>query len=276
MEYVYVQGEKVPALGFGTWQLTGEDCRRGTAHALAAGYRHIDTAQMYGNEDLVGEALAKAAVHRAEVFLTTKLLPDNVAPERVVPSTEQSLADLRTEYVDLLLIHWPPQDVPLEATLEQMATLRERGKVRFVGVSNFPPSWVERAAEQTTIFANQVEYHPYLSQQALLEQAARHDLMLTAYSPLARGRVLDDPTITEIAAAHGKLPAQVVLRWLVQQDQVAAIPKATAAERIDSNLDIFDFELSAAEMARIHALDRGSARGRLIDPPLAADWERDD
>ncbi len=260
----------VPALGLGTWKLTGDACVRAVEHALALGYRHLDTAQGYGNETQVGEGLRRSGVSRAKVFITTKVRPRSFAPEDLGPSVEESLERLGVEQVDLLLLHWPRPDVPLEDTLGALHEVRHRGLTQHVGVSNFPPSWVERAVASGPIFTNQVEYHPYLSQDALLEQAERLDLTLTAYAPLARGRVEDDPTLQEIGAAHGKTGGQVALRWLLQQPRVLAIPKASSPEHQIENLAVFDFELSDDEMARVTALDRGL---RLVDEG-DVDWER--
>jgi 2,5-diketo-D-gluconate reductase B len=270
MRYVTVHGEEVPALGYGTWMLEGAECRTGVERALDLGYRHVDTAQIYGNEAEVGHALQASPVDRGDIFLTTKVWNDNLAPDDVRSSTEESLRKLATDYVDLLLIHWPVRVDILERSLDAMVELREQGKVRHIGVSNFAPSQVERAMEHTPIFCNQVEYHPYLSQEALRALASKHDFMLTAYSPLARGDVLEDPVLGEIAEAHGKSRAQVVLRWLVDQDHVSAIPKATSVEHIRANIEIFDFELTEADRERIEDLDRNE---RVIDP-FALDWER--
>ena len=273
MQHVTAQGTLIPKLGYGTWQLTGQECRDGVAHALAVGYRHIDTAQMYGNEDLVGQAMTASSVPRDEVFLTTKLLPRNMASDLVPTSVKQSLTDLETDYVDLLLIHWPSREVPLRDTLEAMLELRDQGYVRGVGVSNFPPSMVRQALEHAPILANQVEYHPYLSQDELLALAREHDHMLTAYSPLANGTLLGEPVLGEIAEAHGATAAQVAIAWLLAQDKVATIPKATAPERIESNFAAVELRLSDDELARVTALDQGNA-GRVIDPSIAPDWER--
>lgn len=261
-----IQGTTVPALGFGTFQLRGDDCDRGVRHALEVGYRHIDTAQGYGNEDRVGTALASSPIDRGDVFLTTKLDNHNHAPDAVRSTTQASLRDLRTDYVDLLLIHWPVGDTPFEATLDAMLALRDEGQVRNIGVSNFTPAQIERVAAHAPIFANQVEYHPFLGQDDLLELARKHDHLLTAYSPLARGEVFNDETLRTIGEEHDADPAQVALAWLVSQDHVAAIPKATSPEHITSNFAALDIELSDDEIQRIAALDRGE---RLIDPPFA-------
>lgn len=268
---VNLGGDEVPALGLGTWQLEGTACREGVAHALGLGYRHLDTAQVYGNEAQVGAGLRDAGVDRASVFLTTKVGRDDLTPGRVRSTTEASLRSLGTEYVDLLLIHWPNDDVPLEKTLDAFMALQDEGKTRHIGVSNFPPSLLERAVQHAPVACNQVEYHPFLGQDTLRDLAAKHDLVLTAYSPLARGAVLKDETLRAIGEAHGKTPAQVALRWLVQQERVAAIPKASSAEHRAANFAIFDFELSDVEMERIHDLARGK---RLVDPDGWVDWER--
>ncbi len=256
MEQQTIKGEKVPSLGLGTWRLTGEECTKAVERALALGYRHIDTAQVYGNEGEVGRGIQSSGVDREEIFLVTKVWTSDFSYERTVQSTRESLRKLCTDYVDLLLMHWPNPSVPLEETLGAMRELQEEGSVRHVGVSNFPPSMVEEAAQHATVFCNQVEYHPYRAQDGLLEQAREMDYLLTAYSPVARGAVLNDGTLLEIGKAHGKTPAQVALRWLIQQEKVAAIPKARSEDHLKSNLDVFDFELSDEEMERIFELAR--------------------
>ncbi len=266
MRTITIQGVEVPVLGFGTWQLEGAVCERGVGHALDVGYRHVDTAQMYGNEDRVGAALAASDVDRGDVFLTTKLGNDVHAPSEVRASTEESLRKLQTDYVDLLLIHWPVSDTPIETTLDAMLELREEGKVRNVGVSNFQPRQVERAVEHAPIFANQVEYHPFLGQEELLRLARKHDHLLTAYSPLARGDVFSDDTLQRIADAHDVSAAEVALAWLISQDHVAAIPKSTSFDHIASNLTALDVELTDDEVREISGLERGE---RLVDPPFA-------
>lgn len=254
MEYVAVKGEEVPAIGLGTWRLSGEDCVRAVGGALGLGYRHIDTAQMYDNEEEVGRGIRGSGVDREEIFLVTKIRTSNFSHKDVLASARESLRKLGTDYVDLLLMHWPNPSVPVGETLGAMRELQEDGSVRHVGVSNFSPRQVEEAAEYATIFCNQVEYHPYREQDALREQARQMDYLLTAYSPVAKGRVRGDRTLGEIGAAYGKTTSQVALRWLVQQEKVAAIPKAQSREHQESNLEIFDFELDEEEMRRISGL----------------------
>jgi 2,5-diketo-D-gluconate reductase B len=256
MEHQIIKGEKVPSLGLGTWRLTGAECTKTVERALAFGYRHIDTAQIYRNEEQVGRGIQSSEVNREEVFLVTKVWTSDFSHQRTIESTRESLRKLGTDYVDLLLMHWPNPSVPLEETLGAMTELQNEGSVRHVGVSNFPPSMVEEAARHATVFCNQVEYHPYKKQDELLEQAKDMDYLLTAYSPIAKGAVLNDRTLLEIGEAHGKTPAQVALRWLIQQEKVAAIPKARGEDHLKGNLDVFNFELSNEEMERISGLRR--------------------
>ena len=256
MEYQTIEGEKVPSLGLGTWRLSGEECTRVVERALALGYRHIDTAQMYANEGEVGRGIRNSGVDREEIFLVTKVRTSSFSHDNVLRSTRESLKKLKTEYVDLLLMHWPNPSVPLEETLGAMRELQEEGSVKHVGASNFPPPMVEEAIEYATVFCNQVEYHPYRMQDELLEQAREMDYLLTAYSPVAKGRVLNDATLQEIGEAHGKTPAQVALRWLIQQEKVVAIPKAASEVHLRSNFEVFDFELSNEEMEQVFALRR--------------------
>ncbi len=256
MEYQTIKGERVPALGLGTWRLSGGACETAVETALSLGYRHLDTAQMYRNEAEVGEGLRKSGVDRAEVFVTTKVWSSDFTRDKLLPAARESLRKLGTDYVDLLLMHWPSRSVPLEETLGAMAELREEGSVRHIGVSNFLPPMVEEAAGITDIFCNQVEYHPYKSQDELRDQAEKMDYLLTAYSPVAKGAVADDAMLEEIGASRGKSPAQVALRWLVQQEKVAAIPKATSEEHLRANLEVLDFELSEEEMGKIFTLRR--------------------
>lgn len=260
------QGARMPALGLGTWAMRGTEAVRAVRQALDIGYRHIDTAQMYENEEEVGRAIEESGVDRSAVWLTTKIDNTNHAFEKVKSSTEESLRKLRTDYVDLLLIHWPVfEDASLAETLDAMAELRYAGKVRHLGVSNFSTALVAEAVDDLghEILCNQIEYHPYLTQNAVKAVCAKRGVIVTAYCPIVRGRVANDPVLNAIGIDHGKTAAQVTLRWLVQQDGVAAIPKAASKANARANFDIFDFELSADEMARIDGLAHGQ---RLVDP----------
>ena len=259
MEYVSVQGEQVPAVGLGTYQLRGETCKRVVRTALSLGYRHVDTAEYYRNEAEVGRAIEESSVDREEVFLVTKVWRTNLTRERVRQSLHESLHDLRTDYVDLLLIHWPSRTVPVEETIGAMNRLQDEGKVRNVGVSNFSVGQVREAmaASETPVFADQVKYHPLTEQNDLLEFCIDEDVLLTAYSPLAKGSVAGDEVLWEIGERYGKSAAQVALRWLVQQPNVAAIPKASSGAHLRENLDVFDFELDEAEMETVSELHGG-------------------
>lgn len=256
MHYKEIKGEKVPSIGFGTWRLSGGDCSDAVKRALSIGYRHIDTAQMYGNEQEVGHGIGSSGVDREEIFLVTKLSTGNFTHEKALKSGRESVKKLGADYVDLLLMHWPNPSVPLEETLGAMLELQEEGIVNHVGVSNFPAPMVEEATQYAEIFCNQVEYHPRNPQENLTGQAKELDYLLTAYSPVAKGSLRNDATLEQVGESYGKTPAQIDLRWLIQQEKVAAIPKAQSREHQESNLDIFDFELSEDEMERISGLGR--------------------
>ncbi len=267
---VTVQGVEVPKLGFGTWLVDGEAAYDGVRDALELGYRHVDTARAYGNEREVGRAIADSGVPRDELWLTTKVWRDDAAGGDVERVFVEQLADLRVDYVDLLLLHWPAEP-PLVQTLGAMEELRARGVVRHVGVSNFPSHLLRQALDLAPIFTDQVEYHPYLPQGAVMHECLEHDVLLTAYSPFAHGYVHDDPVLREIGARHGKSAGQVSLRWLLDQPHVAAIPKASSHERRAENLDVFDFELDDDERAAVAALSRRHLR--TASPEWAPDWD---
>jgi len=265
-----IQGVEIPKLGFGTWQLNGEDCVAGVRDAIELGYRHIDTARAYGNEVQVGQGIHDSGRNRDEIFLTTKLWYTELSAVGVHDQVEQSLRDLRTEYVDLLLIHWPNRRVPLAETLAAMLDARDAGRVRHLGVANFPSTLLREALEHAPLVCNQIEYHPYIAQPQVLQVVRDQGLMATAYSPLAQGAVLRDGVLTQIAEAHDKTSAQVALRWLLDQPQVGAVPKASSREHRATNLDVFDFEFTDEERGQIASLERGY---RTIDPPWAPDWD---
>jgi diketogulonate reductase-like aldo/keto reductase len=268
---VTVQGVEVPKLGYGTWLVEGADAYEGVLDALALGYRHVDTAHAYGNEREVGRALADSGVPRGEIWLTTKVWYEHAEPDVLLREFEQQLVDLRVERVDLLLLHWPAAQTPLERTLGAMGALREEGLAPRIGVSNFPSALLREALALAPIFANQVEYHPYLPQGPVLHECLEHDLLLTAYSPFAHGYVHADPQLAEIGARHGKSAGQVALRWLLDQPHVAALPKASSHARRAENLDVFDFELDDGERAAVAALSQRHLR--TADPPWAPAWD---
>lgn len=259
----------IPPLGLGTWDLRGTDCVRAVHEALDMGYRHVDTAQMYENEREVGRGLKESGVPREDLFLTTKLWLDSLTRKAVPKTTNECLKRLATDYVDLLLIHWPAASVPLSETLGAMSVLLGSGKARSIGVSNFTTGLWRQALELAPVGVNQVEFHPFLNQDDLVRFAREKDLRIVAYTPLAKGRASLEPAIVEIARAHGRTPTQVTLRWLIQHPGVAAIPKASRREHLRENLGIFDFELDEAEMKALSGLGRNL---RLVDPGWAPDW----
>jgi 2,5-diketo-D-gluconate reductase B len=272
MLFVEAKGVKIPAIGLGTWELRGRACARLVEQALRLGYRHVDTAQAYDNEREVGEALRASGVPRNEVFVTTKVWTSHFAPHDLERATRESLTKLRLADVDLLLLHWPNPRVPLSETLDALAHVRKLGMARHIGVSNFTVALIEEAVEKcpAPLICNQVEYHPYLDQTKVREACARHELAIVAYSPIAKGRVRSDEILARIGSTHGKSAAQICLRWLVQQ-QVSAIPRTSRLERLSENIAVFDFELSAAEMAEISAM--GSRDGRLTSFGFAPKWD---
>ncbi len=256
---VLAQGADVPALGLGTARLTGDDCRRAVETALAVGYRHVDTAQMYDNEAAVGRGVAESEVDREDVFVVTKVHPSNAAPADVRESTRRSLECLELRTVDLLLLHAPSDRAPLERTIAAMNDLQHDGLVEHIGVSNFGVDELEAAMghSETPIVTNQVKYHPYHQPDDLVDYCIENEILLTAYSPLAEGSVVGDDRLDAIGEEYGKSAAQVTLRWLLQHPYVAAIPKASSREHIEANADIFDFELTDDEMRTVFELDGG-------------------
>lgn len=273
MIYISLQNRKIPALGYGTWQLKGPECRSGVKKALDIGYRHIDTAQIYENEAEVGAAIQESGIKRDDIFLTTKVWTTELREGALQKSVDISLKKLKTDCADLLLIHWPVNDVPFAEQLKALQAVQKEGKTRLIGISNFTVAQMKEVVEKigVPVVNNQVEYHPYLSQKPVLDYIRSHDMFLTAYSPLARGKVKDDPVLTKIAQKHGKTTGQITLRWLVQQEAVAAIPKAGSEKHMRENFEIFDFSLDAQEMKEISALARPD--GRLISPGWSPKWD---
>src|SRR6056297_2396936 len=272
MQYKNVQSIDIPEIGLGTYKLHDRECSNAVRIALDLGYRHIDTAQMYKNEREIGEAMSVSNVSREDIFLTTKIWHTNLDSEDVLQTTEETLRNLDTPYVDLLLIHWPNHQYDLRKTIEAMLVLRDQGKAMNIGVSNFPLSMLKKVNDEirAPIFCNQVEFHPFLDQLDLLDYAIEKDILLTAYSPLAQGKVMESNVLQEIGETHGKSPAQVSLRWLIEQENVVAIPKASSREHLQANIDIFDFELSDEEFDRIDRLEKAP---RLVNPSFAPDWD---
>lgn len=271
MHFKTAQGADVPEIGLGTYTLLGKECKNTVLNALDIGYRHIDTAQIYQNEKEIGEALQISGVEREDIFLTTKVWYTNLDHDDVLQSAENSLRLLKTPYIDLLLIHWPNKQHPLEQTLEAMLSLRDQGKVLNIGVSNFPLEMARQVIEdlRIPIFTNQVEYHPFLGQFDLLDLSYENDFIVTAYSPLAKGEVFNDATLIEIASEYGKSPGQIALRWLIEQENVIVIPKATSSDHLRENIELYDFELSDEHFDQIDQLDKSR---RMSNPTFAPDW----
>ena len=256
---------KIPAIGFGTSQLG--DCAEVVARALETGYRHIDTAWKYGTEKGVGAGIRASGVPREEIFLCTKVSHEYLREADFARSVEESLENLQTDYVDLLHVHWPTVDnIPLEETMRALAKAKREGKARHVGVANFNIALVEEARRlcPEPLATLQAEYHPYLDQSKVLDACRRWDIVFTAYCPLARGRLFNDPVLGEIARAKGRTLAQVALRWLMQQGNIAAIPRSANPKHMAESLQVFDFELTGDEMRRIGALKRPD--GRIANP----------
>ena len=265
-------GLNMPKLGLGTWPMLGEECTDAVVQALELGYRHIDTATGYNNEAAVGKALAQSATPREQIHVTSKVWWDKLQPADMRQSFEQTLASLRSDYVDLFLIHWPGKDWDLARTIETLVSFKEDGRARNIGVANFPLPLLRKVVEElgAPLAAIQVEYHVSLNQSALLAYAQQHDMALTAYSPILRNKVSDIPALQQIAAKHGVLPTQVALKWLLDQPNVAAIPKAASKANQQSNLDSLKVQLDDADRALIAALPKDQ---RLVSPDFAPKWD---
>lgn len=264
----------IPALGFGTFRMPDEDVARVLPEALKLGFRHVDTAQAYNNEAAVGDVLLKSGIPRADIFLTTKVWVDRVGHEDFLASVDESLQKLKTDYVDLLLLHWPQSEMPLADRIGALNELKKAGKVKNIGVSNFSVALVQEAVKlsDAPIATNQVEYHPYLSQQTLLDELDEDGISLTAYYVMANGAVPNEAVLKDIGAKHGKTAAQVALRWAIQQQNVIALSKTASVSRLPENFDIFNFALSLEEMQAIHALAKPD--GRIVSPShLAPEWD---
>jgi diketogulonate reductase-like aldo/keto reductase len=270
---IKANGAEIPAIGLGTWDLRGETVVRSVLAALDAGYRHIDTAAMYANETQIGEAIRAHAVPRNEIFITTKVWPSDVADGALQRSAEASLRRLQVDRVDLLLIHWPSATIPLKEQIAALCDAKRRGFTRHIGVSNFPVRYVEAAVAfaDEPLVTNQVEHHPWLDQSRLFEACRKHGLSITSYSPIGKGKRLTQPVLQELARAKGKTPAQMTLRWHIQQPMNIAIPRSSKPERIAENIAIFDFTLTPQEMAQISSL--AHSKGRMLSPMVPLDWD---
>jgi diketogulonate reductase-like aldo/keto reductase len=269
---VEANGARIPLLGLGTWELHGRACTRVVEQALRLGYRHVDTAQIYENEREVGEGLRASGVARDDVFVTTKVWPSNFAPREFERAARERLVRLRLQTLDLLLLHWPSPQIPLAETIPALCKAKRDGITRHIGVSNFTVAMIDEAVSLATepLVCNQIEVHPFLDQSKVIAAARRHGMAVVAYSPIARGKVKNDPVLNRIGKAYGKTAAQVCLRYLVQQD-IAVIPRTARLERLSENAAIFDFALTPEEMAEIAQLARRD--GRIVDMATGPEWD---
>ncbi|MFP4111411.1 MAG: aldo/keto reductase [Candidatus Woesearchaeota archaeon] len=260
-------GIDMPVFGLGTWQLTGDNCTDIVTRALALGYRHIDTAEMYGNESEVGEGIRSSGIPRRELFVTSKVQPANLSYDSLIQACNDSLERLDTDYLDLYLIHWPNKNADMDEVFRGFKELIDSGKIKAMGVSNFTRKHILDAMPISRkygvpITVNQVEYHPFLNQEELLDFSKEKEIVITAYSPLARGDVLRNDIIQKIGSKYDKSPAQVTLKWLMQKGMIV-IPKASSFEHMKENYEITDFELSEEDMSR---LDNLSENKRKVTP----------
>ncbi len=270
--YTGKKGLKVPKVGFGTWLIKGNSCVQAVLCALHTGYRHIDTAQIYDNEAQVGEALTQSGIDRKKIFLTTKVWKTCLSADKVCSSMDESLKKLKTDYVDLLLIHWPDVRVPLQETLTAFQKLIQQKKTRWTGLSNFPVELMETGKKTAPeLVCNQVEYHPFLNQRAVLKAVGRHNMFLTAYSPLARNKVFKNPVLRTMGEKYGKSAGQIALRYLIEQKNVVVIPKSARPGHIRENFQLFDFKLSAEDRLLLSGLS--SQNQRLVNPEWAPEWD---
>jgi diketogulonate reductase-like aldo/keto reductase len=269
---VEVKGARIPILGLGTMRMKGDTCVSIVSAALRMGYRHLDTAERYENEQWVGEGLRASGVKREDVFVTTKVYGPNLAAADFERAMNESLKRLQLPYVDLLLIHWPNPAIPLAETIGALGKAKQQGLTRHIGVANFTTSLLDEAVKlsREPLVTNQIEVHPFLDQSKVLAKCREHGLSVTAYCPIARGRVPGNEVLERIAKAHGKTAPQVALRWLVQQG-IIVIPGTSKEDRLKENFDVFDFTLTDAEMADIAALKRPDSR--VVNPPHAPKWD---
>ena len=273
-QFVAANGALIPSLGFGTYGMQGRALSDIIAAALKAGFRHIDTAQIYANEADVGLGISQSGLSRNDIFITTKVWNGNYAPQSMARSVDESLRKLRSDHVDLLLLHWPSDAIPLEDQIGALNDIVRAGKAKHIGVSNYNRALLERATALSAVplATNQFEYHPYLEQRKLVSATRRAGLAVTAYCAMAVGRVFDEPKLKEIAARTGRTVSQVVLRWVIQQEGTIALSRTSNPERLAENTGIYDFELPAEDMAAIFALAKPGSR--IVDPRgLAPAWD---
>ncbi len=272
MQFVEAHGVRIPQIGLGTMTLKEDVCVQAVKTALQAGYRHIDTAAFYGNEKENGEGLRASGIKREDVFLCTKVRENNLTPENFVKSLDQSLANLQLPYVDLLLIHWNNKDIPFSVSIPSLCKAKKDGKAKHIGVANFTTKMLDDAWAVTTepLVCNQIEMHPFINQDKVVAASRKHGMAVVAYCPIARGKLDGADALERIGKAHNKSAAQVSLRYLVQMG-VCAIPRSASPDHIKANLDVFDFNLSDAEMAELKKLN--ATNMRVVSPPHAPVWD---
>ncbi|WP_375784514.1 aldo/keto reductase [Bradyrhizobium sp. Pha-3] len=272
MDNLQTQGISLPQLGLGTFRMQGDACRAAVESALGLGYRHIDTAEMYGNEEAIGAAIADAKVARKDLHVTTKVWHENLAPDAIRKAFDTSLKKLRLDHVDLYLVHWPSRSMKLPAVFETLMQLKEEGHTRAIGVANFTTALLKTVVEdiKAPIACNQIEYHVMLDQTPVRKFLAAKSIPLVAYCPLAQGRFATDATLAKIGSKHDATAAQVALKWLLDQDGVAAIPKASRAESQKANLDALKVKLDDDDRKAIAALRKDM---RCVNPGFAPAWD---
>jgi len=272
LENLQTQGISLPRLGLGTFRMQGDVCRAAVESALGLGYRHIDTAEMYANEDAIGAAIAASGVARKDLHITTKVWNENLAPDAIRKAFDASLKKLRLDRVDLYLVHWPAKKMNLPAMFETLVKLKAEGRTRAIGVANFNIALLKTVVEEikAPIACNQIEYHVFLDQTPIRKYLTAKKIPLVAYSPLAQGRAASDKTLMKIGEKHGASAAQVALKWLLDQDGVAAIPKASRPESQKANLDALHIGLDDEDRAAIAGLPKNK---RFVDPGFAPAWD---
>jgi 2,5-diketo-D-gluconate reductase B len=272
MENLQTQGISLPRLGLGTFRMQGDTCRAAVESALALGYRHLDTAEMYANEEAIGAAIAASKVARGDLHITTKVWNENLAPDAIRKAFDASLKKLRVDHIDLYLVHWPARNMNLPAIFETLIKLKEEGRTRAIGVANFNIALLKTVVEEikAPIACDQVEYHVMLDQTPLRKYLAAKSIPLVAYCPLAQGRVASDAALAKIGKKHNATAAQVALKWLLDQDGVAAIPKASRAESQQANLDALKVTLDDEDRKVIAALPKDR---RCVNPGFAPAWD---
>lgn len=273
MQCIDANGAKMPKIGLGTWTLEGLEASRCVANALDAGYRHIDTAAMYNNEQAVGDGIRASGVPRSDIFLTTKIWHTDIADGDLQNSITASLDRLGVDAVDLALIHWPSKAIPLTESIKALNAIRNAGMAHNIGVSNFTIAMIEEAtaASEHPLACNQIEYHPLLNQDRVITACRQHGMAVASYCPLGRATIMEAPAIAQAAKKHDRTPAQIILRWHIQQDGVCAIPRSSNPERIRQNISVFDFALDDDDMAAISSMT--SRNNRICDYDFSPQWD---